>query len=153
MLDSLKLVFAAFVSWQAGSSFIHTCLSHTHKHAAFIVQVLNTCELWYLDQFGESINCLVKVLVVSDSLRLHGLQPQSMEFSRQEQWSGLPFLSPGALPDPEIEPRPPALQADSLPSETSGNSLNHLVEANNLILGKSNSFDFLDHILGILWNY
>ena len=40
-----------------------------------------------------------------------------MGFSRQEYWSGLPFPSPGDLPDPGIEPRPPALQADSLPSE------------------------------------
>ena len=38
-------------------------------------------------------------------------------FSRQEYWSGLPFPSQGDLPDPGIEPRPPALQADSLPSE------------------------------------
>ena len=37
--------------------------------------------------------------------------PPSMEFSRQEYWSGLPFPSPGNLPDPGIEPRPPALQA------------------------------------------
>ena len=38
-------------------------------------------------------------------------------FSRQEYWSGLPFPSPGHLPDPGIEPGSPALQADSLPSE------------------------------------
>ena len=37
-----------------------------------------------------------------------------MEFSRKEYWSGLPFLSPGDLPDPGIEPGSPALQADSL---------------------------------------
>ena len=43
-----------------------------------------------------------------------------MEFSRQEHWSGLPYPSPGDLPDPEIEPRSPALQADSLPSEPAG---------------------------------
>ena len=43
--------------------------------------------------------------------------PLSMKFSRQEYWSGLPFLSPGDLPDPRIEPGSPALQADSLPSE------------------------------------
>ena len=41
----------------------------------------------------------------------------SMGFSRQEYWSGLPFPSPGDLPDPEIEPGSPALQADALPSE------------------------------------
>ena len=36
---------------------------------------------------------------------------------QQEYWSGLPFSSPGNLPDPEIEPGSPALQVDSLPSE------------------------------------
>ena len=41
----------------------------------------------------------------------------SMGFSRQECWSGLPFPSPGDLPDPGIELRSPALQADALPSE------------------------------------
>ena len=40
----------------------------------------------------------------------------TMEFSRQEYWSGLPFPSPGDLPDLGIEPRSPALQADSLPT-------------------------------------
>ena len=40
--------------------------------------------------------------------------PPSLEFSRQECWSGLPFLSPGDLPDPEMEPAAPALQADSV---------------------------------------
>ena len=38
----------------------------------------------------------------------------------QEYWSGLPFPSPGDLPDPGIEPGSPALQADSLPSEPPG---------------------------------
>ena len=44
----------------------------------------------------------------------------SMGFFRQEDWSGLPFPSPGDLPDPEIEPGSSALQADTLPSETPG---------------------------------
>ena len=43
-----------------------------------------------------------------------------MGFSRQEYWSGLPFPSPGDLPDPGIEPRSPSLQADALPSEPLG---------------------------------
>ena len=46
--------------------------------------------------------------------------PLSMEFSKQEYWSGLPFLSPGDLPDPGIKPESPALPADSLPSEPQG---------------------------------
>ena len=41
----------------------------------------------------------------------------SMEFSRQGHWSGLPFPSPGDLPDPRIKPGSPTLQADALPSE------------------------------------
>ena len=60
-------------------------------------------------------------LVMSDSLRPHGLQPTRLlcpwGFSRQEFWSGLPCLPPGDLPKPGIKPRSPALQADSLPSE------------------------------------
>ena len=46
--------------------------------------------------------------------------PLSMGFSRQEQWSGLPFPSPGDLPDPEIESGSSAVQADSLPTELRG---------------------------------
>ena len=59
--------------------------------------------------------------VMSDSLRppraVAYQSPLSMGFSRQEYWSGLPFPSPGDLPDPGIEPRSPTLQADTLPSE------------------------------------
>ena len=44
----------------------------------------------------------------------------SMGFSRQEYWSGLPFPSPGDLPDPGIELRSPALEADALTSEPPG---------------------------------
>ena len=46
--------------------------------------------------------------------------PLSMGFSRQEYWSGLPFPSPGDLPNLGREPRSLALQADSLPSEPPG---------------------------------
>ena len=46
--------------------------------------------------------------------------PPTMGFSRQEYWSGLPFPSPGDLPDPGIKPRSPTLQADALISEPPG---------------------------------
>ena len=46
--------------------------------------------------------------------------PLSMGFSSQECWSGLPCPPPGDLPNPGIEPRSPALQADALPSEPPG---------------------------------
>ena len=43
-----------------------------------------------------------------------------MAFSRPENWGGQPFPSPGDLPNPWIESRPPALQVDSLPAEPPG---------------------------------
>ena len=64
--------------------------------------------------------------VVSDSVTAWTVAhqaPLSMEFPRQEYWSGLPFASPGDLPDPGLELMSPAylaLQEDSLPSELPG---------------------------------
>ena len=52
--------------------------------------------------------------------------PPSMEFSRQEYWSGLPFPSPEDLPNPGIEPGSPALQADALLSEPPGKPIENL---------------------------
>ena len=49
--------------------------------------------------------------------------PLSMGFSRQEYWRGLPFPSPGDLPDPGIEPQSPTPQADAQLSEPSGKPL------------------------------
>ena len=46
--------------------------------------------------------------------------PLSIGFSRQEYWNGLPFPSPGDLPDPGIEPRSLTLQVVSVPSEPPG---------------------------------
>ena len=54
--------------------------------------------------------------------------PLSMGFSRQEYWSGLPFPSPGDLPNPEIEPGSPASQADSLPTELQGKPGHHWIK-------------------------
>ena len=49
--------------------------------------------------------------------------PSSMRFSRQEYWSGLPFPSPGNLPNPGIKPGSPALEADALTSEPPENKM------------------------------
>ena len=46
--------------------------------------------------------------------------PSSIGFSMQKYWSGLPFPSPGALPNPGIEPGYSVLQADTLPAEPPG---------------------------------
>ena len=79
-----------------------------------------------------------------------------MGFSRQGYWSGLPFPSPGDLPDSGIEPRSPALQADSLPSEPPGKPLTwyrpiQMSTAQVLSVGQqlatSNSEDYQVHLL------
>ena len=71
-------------------------------------------------------------------LRPHGLQPAkaplSMGFSRPEYWTGLPFPSPGHLPDPGVELRSPALQADSLLPEPPGKSQHRGSQAPHLLL-------------------
>ena len=54
--------------------------------------------------------------------------PLFMGFSRQEYWSGLPFPSPGDLPDPGIKPRSPAMQADALLSEPPGKHVEGKIE-------------------------
>ena len=59
-----------------------------------------------------------------------------MGFSRQEYWSGLPFPSPGDLPDPGIEPRSPTLQADALTSEPPGKPLCSHEIKRHLLLGR-----------------
>ena len=58
--------------------------------------------------------------------------PLSMGFSRQDYCSGLPFPSPGDLPDPGIEPTSPTLQVDSLPLSHQGSPL-------TIVLGTENT--------------
>ena len=60
--------------------------------------------------------------------------PQSVKFSRQEYWNGLPFPSPGDLPDPGVEPRSPTLQVDALPSEPPGKPTMLDAKSTNLML-------------------
>ena len=59
-------------------------------------------------------------LTVCDPWTVAHQAPPSMGFSRQEYWTGLPFPSPGDLPDPGIEPGSPALEANGLTSEPPG---------------------------------
>ena len=58
-----------------------------------------------------------------------------MEFSRPEYWSGYPFPPPGDFPNPGVEPRSPAMQADSLPAEPQDNPKNTGVGNLFLLLG------------------
>ena len=70
----------------------------------------------------SSVQSLSRVWLFATPRTVANQAPLSMGFSRQECWSGLPFPSPGDLPDPGIEPQSPALQADALLSEPPGKS-------------------------------
>ena len=93
------------------------------------VPLLGSCkeEAKAIHLWGHTYNSKVKVLVTKLGPTLYNPMdcslPESslsMEFSRQEYWSGLPFPSSGDLPNRGMELRFPALQADSLPSEPPG---------------------------------
>ena len=66
---------------------------------------------------SESVNSSVTVRIFVNPWTIAYQALLFMGFSGQEYLNGLPFPYPGKLPDPGIEPRSPALQADSLPSE------------------------------------
>ena len=90
-------------------------------HGIFKARVLAWVAIDFSDvskQIPLNIAYACACSVVSDSVTLWTVAhqaPLSKKFSRQEYWSGLPFPSPGDLPDPGIKPVSPALQADSLP--------------------------------------
>ena len=79
--------------------------------------------LWpCISRWCESSQDLGNIMKVASCVRLFATSwtIQSMEFSKLEYWSGKPFPFPGDLPNPGIEPRSPALQVDSLPTEPQG---------------------------------
>ena len=92
----------------------------TQSTTEILTNILMTKQLETVD---EIYSCLVPklCLIPCDSIDSVHQAPLSMEFSRQEYWRGLPFPSPGDLPNPGIEPRSHALQADALSSEPAGN--------------------------------
>ena len=73
-----------------------------------------------LSRLKVKVKSLSRVQLFATPGTIAGQALLCKEFSRQECWSGLPFPSPGDLPHPGIEPRSPALQTDSLPSEPPG---------------------------------
>ena len=79
---------------------------------------LSTEELKLLN--CEEVKLLSHVRLFATPWTVAYQAPPSMGFSRQEYLSGLPFPSPGDLPDPGIKPRSPAFQADTLTSEPPG---------------------------------
>ena len=71
----------------------------------------------YIYKVKVKVKSLSRVQLFGTPWALAHQAPPSMGFSRQVYWSGLPFPSPGDLPDPGIEPGSPAFQEDALTSE------------------------------------
>ena len=97
-----------------------------------IWRVLKTRYKWI------QVQSLIRVWLFATPWTVAYQAPLSMEFSRQEYWSGLPLPSPGDLPNPGVEPWCPALQADVLPSELPGKPKDQIVEIKRLLLLKEN---------------
>ena len=84
----------------------------------------------FLDLDKVKVKSLSRVRLFATPWTVARQAPLSMGFSRPEYWSGLPFPSPGDLPNPRIEPGSPALQADSLSSEPPGKPYSIMLSAN-----------------------
>ena len=94
------------------------------------IRIYTTICIYNFNMYGK---VKLKVLVTQSSLTLFDPMdciahqaPISMEFPGQEYWRGQLFPSPGDLPNPGIESGPPALQADSLPSEPLGKHVSYI---------------------------
>ena len=90
----------------------------TRKHVYKLTfsEVLTLAKVWD-EKWKMKVKSLSRVRLFATPWTVAYQAPPSMGFSRQECWSGLPFPSPGDLPNPGIEPGSPILQADALPSE------------------------------------
>ena len=93
---------------------MYVCV-HIHTHTIHAIYICIYMLLLLLSHFSRVRLCATPWTVA--------YQAPSMGFSRQEYWSGLPFPSPGDLPDPGIEPGSPAFQAEALPSDPPGKPL------------------------------
>ena len=95
--------------WLYRGTYVLCSRSKVYVHET--IMTLKVKRKWYF------LSC-VRLFVIPWTVA--HLAPLPMEFSKQEYWCGLLFLSPADLPDPGIEPTSPALQAVSLPSEPAG---------------------------------
>ena len=96
--------------------------------------------------FVKSLSC-VQLFATSRTVAYQA--PPSMGFSKQEYWSGLPFPSPGDLPDPGIEPRLLTLQAGTLWCELPGNCFKILCQF--LLYSKVNQLYM--YIYSLFWDF
>ena len=104
------------------TTFLLACPQHIKTFLPFVSPEVSSISLLYLKNARRQVKSLshVQLFVTLWTPRGPLQAPLSMGFSRQEYGNGLPFPSPGDLPDPRIEPGSPALQADVLPSSHEG---------------------------------
>ena len=103
------------------TSNITTAFLFAFRYPGLEIKILYCCTLYSSIQYTKvKVKSLSRVWLFATPWTVAYQAPLSMGFSRQECWSGLPFPSPGDLPNPGIEPGSPALQADALPSEPLG---------------------------------
>ena len=107
------LIYLVYCLWNTISMTFLFCLLLHHKFLKYSKMKVKV----------KSLSC-VQLFMTPWTVAYQA--PQSMEFSRQEYWSGLPFPSPGDLPSPGIEPGSPALQADTSSSQPPGKPQNRV---------------------------
>ena len=101
-------------------SYIKTKTDCMKQWYLIVVVVELISRVWLFRKKEKKVKSLSHVRFFAVPRTVTYQAPPSMEFSRQEYWNGLPFPSPGDLPNPGIEPGSPTLQADILPSEPPG---------------------------------
>ena len=107
---NIFLSFSECIQWM-------TIFHHIHWHC--LIQATTPVDYYYEVKVAQSC------LTLGNQWTVACLAPLSMEFTRQESWSGLSLPSPGDLPNSGIEPWSPALQTDSLLSESPGKPFNY----------------------------
>ena len=115
LLEEKKLPLFLWVSY---FHFFLSSVVTLFKHTLFLYSYLNSVRF---NIKKVKVKSLSHVSLFGPLWTVACQAPLSVGFSRQEYWSGLPFSSPKELPDPGIKLGSPALQADSFPSEPSGN--------------------------------
>ena len=137
-LSFMKVFNYHYISYFMFASFSSKYIYYYFPHFYFYneeikarrnwISYLRLCHTWKSRPQNKSqgsnaeLNSLSLVQLFATPWTVARQAPLSMGFSRQEYWSGLPFPSPGDLPNPGIKPGSPAWQADALSSEPPGNS-------------------------------
>ena len=110
--------FLILIKSQVNYVCLYLCLFYFFLYSLYVIYKIRKKVMKM--SFNSSVSLLSRVRLFATPWTVAHQAPPSMGFSRQEYWSGLPFPSPGHLPDPGIEPRSPTLQADALTSERPG---------------------------------